>query len=88
MTADEIVAEHPDLELEDIPAALNYTAEALAERIRSGCPRQVPARREPVAAHLTRAWRDHPMGRSSHMRLARASCSSRLTAAISDASWR
>ena len=31
MTADEIVAEHPDLELEDIRAALNYAAEALAE---------------------------------------------------------
>ncbi len=27
MSADDIVGEHPDLELEDIPAALNYAAE-------------------------------------------------------------
>lgn len=31
MTSDEILTEHPDLEPEDIPAALNYAAEALAE---------------------------------------------------------
>lgn len=31
MTPEEIVAEHPDLEPDDIPAALNYAAEALAE---------------------------------------------------------
>ena len=31
MSADDIVSEHPDLEPEDIPAALNYAAEALAE---------------------------------------------------------
>lgn len=31
MTIDEILDEHPDLEAEDIPAALNYAAEALAE---------------------------------------------------------
>jgi uncharacterized protein (DUF433 family) len=31
MTADEILDEHPDLEPEDIPAALRYAAEALAE---------------------------------------------------------
>jgi uncharacterized protein (DUF433 family) len=31
MTVDEILTEHPDLEAEDIPAALNYAAEALAE---------------------------------------------------------
>jgi uncharacterized protein (DUF433 family) len=32
MTVEEILAEHPDLEAEDVPAALNYAAEALAER--------------------------------------------------------
>jgi len=31
MTADQMLAEHPDLEAEDIPAALNYAAEALDE---------------------------------------------------------
>ncbi|MGH3940611.1 MAG: DUF433 domain-containing protein [Pseudonocardiaceae bacterium] len=31
MTADDILDEHPDLEPEDIPAALRYAAEALAE---------------------------------------------------------
>lgn len=31
MSADEILADHPDLEAEDIPAALTYAAEALAE---------------------------------------------------------
>lgn len=31
MTADEVLDEHPDLEPEDIPAALQYAAEALAE---------------------------------------------------------
>jgi len=31
MTAGEILEEHPDLEPEDIPAALRYAAEALAE---------------------------------------------------------
>lgn len=31
MTVDEILDEHPDLEAADIPAALNYAAEALAE---------------------------------------------------------
>jgi uncharacterized protein (DUF433 family) len=31
MSADDIVSEHPDLEPEDIPAALNYAAETLAE---------------------------------------------------------
>lgn len=31
MTPAEILAEHPDLEAADIPAALNYAAEALAE---------------------------------------------------------
>ncbi len=31
MTTDEILDEHPDLEPEDIPAALRYAAEALAE---------------------------------------------------------
>ncbi|MGQ0574529.1 MAG: DUF433 domain-containing protein [Pseudonocardia sp.] len=31
MSPEEIVAEHPDLEPEDVPAALNYAAEALAE---------------------------------------------------------
>lgn len=31
MTPDDIVDEHPDLELADIPAALNYAADALAE---------------------------------------------------------
>jgi uncharacterized protein (DUF433 family) len=31
MSAEEIVAEHPDLEIQDIPPALNYAAEALAE---------------------------------------------------------
>lgn len=31
MSADEIVTEHPDIEPEDISAALNYAAEALAE---------------------------------------------------------
>jgi uncharacterized protein (DUF433 family) len=31
MSIDDIVNEHPDLEPEDIPAALNYAAEALAE---------------------------------------------------------
>jgi uncharacterized protein (DUF433 family) len=31
MTVDEILAEHPDLESEDIAAALRYAAEALAE---------------------------------------------------------
>ena len=31
MSAEEIVAEHPDLEIQDVPAAPNYAAEALAE---------------------------------------------------------
>lgn len=31
MTTEDILAEHPDLEPADIPAALNYAAEALAE---------------------------------------------------------
>ncbi|MGQ0480270.1 MAG: DUF433 domain-containing protein [Pseudonocardia sp.] len=31
MSTEEILAEHPDLQAEDIPAALNYAAEALAE---------------------------------------------------------
>lgn len=31
MTLDEMLDEHPDLEAADIPAALNYAAEALAE---------------------------------------------------------
>lgn len=31
MSVHDIVGEHPDLEPEDIPAALNYAAEALAE---------------------------------------------------------
>ena len=31
MSVDDITSEHPDLEPEDIPAALNYAAEALAE---------------------------------------------------------
>jgi uncharacterized protein (DUF433 family) len=31
MSVKEILDEHPDLEAEDIPAALNYAAEALAE---------------------------------------------------------
>jgi uncharacterized protein (DUF433 family) len=31
MSPDDILAEHPDLEPADIPAALNYAAEALAE---------------------------------------------------------
>jgi len=31
MSTAEILAEHPDLEAEDVPAALNYAAEALAE---------------------------------------------------------
>ncbi|HYZ36403.1 MAG TPA: DUF433 domain-containing protein [Pseudonocardiaceae bacterium] len=31
MSVDEIVSGHPDLEPDDIPAALNYAAEALAE---------------------------------------------------------
>jgi uncharacterized protein (DUF433 family) len=31
MSTAEIVDEHPDLEADDIPAALNYAAEALAE---------------------------------------------------------
>jgi uncharacterized protein (DUF433 family) len=31
MSAYDIVGEHPDLQPEDIPAALNYAAEALAE---------------------------------------------------------
>jgi uncharacterized protein (DUF433 family) len=31
MSVNDIVGEHPDLEPEDIPAALNYAAEALAE---------------------------------------------------------
>jgi uncharacterized protein (DUF433 family) len=30
-SVDEIINEHPDVEPEDIPAALNYAAEALAE---------------------------------------------------------
>jgi len=32
MTTDEIVAEHPDLEAEDIRQALEYAAEAVRER--------------------------------------------------------
>lgn len=31
MTTDEIIDEHPDLEADDVSAALNYAAEALAE---------------------------------------------------------
>lgn len=31
MSVEEILAEHPDLQAEDVPAALNYAAEALAE---------------------------------------------------------
>lgn len=31
MTTDDILDEHPDLEAEDVPAALRYAAEALAE---------------------------------------------------------
>lgn len=31
MSVEEILGEHPDLEADDIPAALNYAAEALAE---------------------------------------------------------
>lgn len=31
MTTEELLSEHPDLESEDIPAALAYAAEALAE---------------------------------------------------------
>jgi len=31
MSVDDIVDEHPDFQPEDIPAALNYAAEALAE---------------------------------------------------------
>ncbi len=31
MSVDDIIGEHPDLQPEDIPAALNYAAEALAE---------------------------------------------------------
>lgn len=31
MSVDDIIGEHPDLEHEDIPAALNYAAAALAE---------------------------------------------------------
>jgi uncharacterized protein (DUF433 family) len=31
MTAEDILREHPDLQAEDIPAALRYAAEALAE---------------------------------------------------------
>lgn len=33
MSTDEIVYEHPDLEPADIPAALNYAAAALADRL-------------------------------------------------------
>ena len=32
MTADEIVGEHPDLEVEDVTEALRYAAEAVRER--------------------------------------------------------
>ena len=32
MTAEEIVAEHPDLEVEDVAEALRYAAEAVRER--------------------------------------------------------
>ncbi len=32
MTADEILADYPDLEREDIPEALHFAAEAVAER--------------------------------------------------------
>lgn len=40
MSTEEILTEHPDLEAEDIPAALNYAAEALAEHY---YPLQPPA---------------------------------------------
>ena len=32
MTAEQIVAEHPDLEVEDVAEALRYAAEAVRER--------------------------------------------------------
>jgi uncharacterized protein (DUF433 family) len=32
MSVEDIISEHPDLEPEDIPAALSYAAEALTER--------------------------------------------------------
>jgi uncharacterized protein (DUF433 family) len=38
MSVTDIVGEHPDLQLEDIPAALNYAAEALAEHYYSLSP--------------------------------------------------
>lgn len=40
MSSDDIVHEHPDLEAEDIPAALAYAAEALADHY---YPLQSPA---------------------------------------------
>ena len=36
MTSDEIVADYPDLEADDIRAALEYAAEAVRERARMG----------------------------------------------------
>jgi len=51
MTVDEILADFPDLEAEDIQEALHFAAEALLERTlpHSPRPREVPGRPEPVA---------------------------------------
>jgi hypothetical protein len=53
MTTDKILDEHPDLQPEDVPAALHHAAEALADTTTSSArPREAPGRREPVAEDL------------------------------------
>jgi uncharacterized protein (DUF433 family) len=60
MTPEEIVAELPDVEVEDIPEALRYAAEALRERELPCCDQhEVPRRRESLA---TRGFRPGSRG--------------------------
>jgi len=74
MTVDEILADFPDLEAEDIQEALHFAAEALLERTlpHSPRPREVPGRPEPVA----------PTGADPRRR--RTRCRSRAVARFGD----
>ncbi len=62
MTPDEIVAELPPLDLDDVSAALRFAADAVADReIPLQSPREVPRRPEPLTASCSTAPPSWPL---------------------------